>query len=210
MNVCRITYGCYCELLIYFCDVFQRNIGRQGGCDVADRHGDLAVSLVADVAAFDSGEYALRDAYRISLFQIHVLRRDDFDVLVLRGDDGHEVLHLPLRNNRRRFAFAVHDVADRKGGGRFYLPQPVGRCADEQQVVDQRLPDLASFAAVGPFSEVHGYVALDPDTVQIALCGHFPAVRDTYCVPLLFGLRLFTHGHTLGTPPQTKCGCQSF
>ena len=36
--------------------------------------------------------YALRDAYRISLFQIHVLRRDDFDMLVLRGDDGHEVL----------------------------------------------------------------------------------------------------------------------
>ena len=196
------------DLLIYFFDIPQRHVSRQCGGYVLDRHGDLAVSLVADVAAFDSCEHALRDAYRISLFQIHVLRRDDFDMLVLRGDDGHEVLHLPLRNHRRRFAFAVHDVADRQGGAGLDLLQAHGRGADEQQIVDERLPDLARPLPVCPPGEVHRDIALHADAVQIALYEHLAAVGDAQCVPALFVFRIFSHGHTLGTPPH-GCGCQA-
>ena len=36
-------------MLIYLCDVFQRNIGRQGGCDVADPDNKVEVGLAGGV-----------------------------------------------------------------------------------------------------------------------------------------------------------------
>lgn len=57
LTVRRFTYGWERDLLIYFFDIPQRHVSRQCGGYVLDRHGDLAVPLVPDVAAFDPGEH---------------------------------------------------------------------------------------------------------------------------------------------------------
>ena len=61
---------------------------------------------------------------------------------------------------------------------------------------------------VCPPGEVHRDIALHADAVQIALYEHLAAVGDAQCVPALFVFRIFSHGHTLGTPPH-GCGCQA-
>lgn len=48
------------------------------------------------------------------------------------------------------FVSPIHDVADRQGGAGLDLFQAHGRGADEQQVVDERLPDLARPLPVCP------------------------------------------------------------
>ena len=55
------------DLLIYFFDIPQRHVSRQCGGYVLDRHGDLAVPLVPDVAALDPGEHGRTRAAEIAL-----------------------------------------------------------------------------------------------------------------------------------------------
>ena len=123
------------------------------------------------------------------------------------GDQWAEA-DLVVRYHRRRLCLPIHDVADRQGGAGLDLFQAHGRGADEQQVVDERLPDLARPLPVCPPGEVHRDIALHADAVQIALYEHLAAVGDAQCVPALFVFRIFSHGHTLGTPPH-GCGCQA-
>ncbi len=196
------------DLLIYFFDIPQRHVSRQCGGYVLDRHGDLAVPLVPDVAALDPGEHPAGHADGIASGQVDVLRCHDLDMLVACRHDRHEIPHLVVRYHRRRLRLPIHDVADRQSGAGLDLLQAQGRSADEQQVVDERLPDLARPLPVCPPGEVHRDIALHADAVQIALYEHLAAVGDAQCVPALFVFRIFSHGHTLGTPPH-GCGCQA-
>ena len=61
------------DLLIYFFDIPQRHVSRQCGGYVLDRHGDLAVPLVPDVAALDPGEHPAGHADGIASGQVDVL-----------------------------------------------------------------------------------------------------------------------------------------
>ena len=158
-------------------------------------------------SAVQSDSYASAFA-RLASGQVDVLRCHDLDMLVACRHDRHEIPHLVVRYHRRRLRLPIHDVADRQGGAGLDLLQAQGRSADEQQVVDERLPDLARPLPVCPPGEVHRDIALHADAVQIALYEHLAAVGDAQCVPALFVFRIFSHGHTLGTPPH-GCGCQS-
>ena len=158
-------------------------------------------------SAVQSDSYASAFA-RLASGQVDVLRCHDLDMLVACRHDRHEIPHLVVRYHRRRLCLPIHDVADRQGGAGLDLLQAQGRSADEQQIVDERLPNLARPLPVCPSGEVHRDIAFHADAVQIALYEHLAAVGDAQCIPVLSVFRIFSHGHTLGTPPH-GCGCQS-
>ena len=99
-------------------------------------------------------------------------------MLVACRHDRHEIPHLVVRYHRRRLCLPIHDVADRQGGAGLDLLQAQGRSADEQQIVDERLPNLARPLPVCPSGEVHRDIAFHADAVQIALYEHLAAVGD--------------------------------
>lgn len=136
------------------CDVFQRNIGHQGGCDVADRHGILLCPCGGCLGGLRFLRTCLRDAYRISFSRSTscgaTISTCSFCVATTAMKSASAAPESPSA-----ICFAVHDVADRQVVVAFI--SAAGRPTSGRTTgVDQRFPDLASFAAVGPFGEVHG------------------------------------------------------